>query len=143
MNRFVHFMVRDPDDQDAIIYPTQLRQEGYLGFGEFYLLGMDASLLDSYVFAAIKDESVLLVDLIRTGAESRLYKADVPDVGSFIFQAYHSRKPARYSGGDARLDGYKGVRVLKARKPKDNDAAARQYNFYFVGYSPRISDMDQ
>jgi hypothetical protein len=136
--RTVHYMIRKPDALGEVIYPSDLDPaEDYYGNGEFFLGGRNAAeLAELYSFLAIWGERPVVVKLERrTGAN---FVANVEGVGEFWFTAKRLATLPRYTG---QYSGFEDEQLIRQLVPADHrglDAAVREHDFYFVGFSPRF-----
>lgn len=140
MKNLVHFLVRHPEELNAYLFPTELRDRSHVGFGGFFTLGEDSSAPpnESYLFYAVNDEQLVAVELQRSRGRKTVFQANVDGIGVFQFRATQVRNPGKYVGEVAEASGFGVIHRFKPKVPALLDAAARRHNFYFVGYSPRV-----
>lgn len=139
MTDVVHYLIKDPMGGNGLIYPTELSDEGYVGFGAFYLLGrLGISISERYFFAAVFGEQVIQAELVQFRGSQRFFQADVGGIGSFIFYAQPLSFQPPYTGTVEGSSSLLAMRRLTSWQPQVLDRACREYGFYFVGYSPRI-----
>lgn len=130
-------MVRRPEHLGELIYPTELFDPGYYGYGSFFINGRHINDVDqTYLFYAVRDDQPLPIKLRSIG--SALFEADVDGVGLFVFKATTVGVPARYAG---RYPFPPDTLLVRQLAPKDRPALERavyEHDFYFTGYSPQI-----
>lgn len=140
MSPIVHYLIKHPTEARSLIYPTEIDNDQYVGFGGFFLLGKPGSALgDSFKFHAILGQQTLETQLIRFRNSKSLFLADVENVGSFLFYAQPIGNRPTYIGTDAQSQNLVALRRLRSWHPNELDQACRKHGFYFVGYSPRVS----
>ena len=140
MSDLVHYLIRDPSEKVGLIYPTELDDQNYTGFGAFYLLGnAGASIGERYYFYAIQGEQTVQTELLPFRGSRSFFQAEVPRIGTFVFYAQPMPfRPAAYTGLNASSANLVALRRLRSWQPYELDRACREHAFYFVGYSPRV-----
>jgi len=139
MTELVHYLIRHPTNGTGLIYPSDVDDATYVGFGAFYFLGLPGSrVAESYRFYAIQGEETIQIPLRPFRRSRSFFRAEVPAVGAFVFYAQPiARKPA-YIGSSDSASNLSALRRLRSWQPHDLDRACREHQFYFVGYSPRL-----
>jgi len=140
MSDLIHYLIRHPT-LDGLIYPAELEDEEYFGFGSFYLLGKTGAFIgEAYRFYAIRGEETVQTTLLPYRNSRSFFRAEVTDVGSFLFYAQPIARKPSYIGKAARASNLVAVRRLRSWQPDELDRACQEHNFYFVGYSPRVNE---
>jgi hypothetical protein len=137
--RVIHYMVRRPEHLGELIYPLELFDPGYYGYGSFFIDGHHIDDVDqAYLFYAVRDDQLLPIEL--RSVDDTSFEADVDGVGLFIFKATRVGVPARYAG---QYPFPPDTLLVRQLAPKDRPAleqAAHEHDFYFTGYSPQIGE---
>lgn len=142
MKGVVHYLVRDPSESNALIYPARL-PESYAAYGGFYLLcDTDGKTSESYDFLAVQGEEIITTRLdLRLGTNT-IFQVDLLEVGNFEFKA-NLLKPMSLQD-NSRFTKVNGesfiVRQLKPKDPQILNSAVRQHDFYFVGFTENLED---
>ncbi|MBK1884698.1 hypothetical protein JIN85_19965 [Luteolibacter pohnpeiensis] len=137
MTEEIHYLVRQSAANDGLIYPSELDQKEYYGFGSFYLMGAeDADPAEEYTFRAVLGEELIVTTAERFRDEKYFFSVQMKKVGRFIFYAQAMPKKYPYSGQLSSLQGMYAFRRMRSWKPAALDVACREHGFYFVGASP-------
>lgn len=137
----VHYLIRHPSVA-GLIYPVELDEPGYVGFGAFYLLGATGDRIgDAYVFHAVHQQQILETTLTEYRGTRSFFQAQVSGVGSFVFYAQPMRQKPPYVGAMPAAGNLVALRRLRAWQPDALNRACHEHEFYFVGYSPRVDDI--
>lgn len=132
-------MVRHPKEKRALIYPIEIEEKDYVGFGSFYIFGeIGADPEETYHFNAILGEEVIQVNLLRRQKSKNLFHVAVPGIDNFVFFAGGMRTQPRYTGGFNQLTEKVAIRKLRPINPAQFEQACKERNFYFIGYTPRL-----
>ncbi|KQV83170.1 hypothetical protein [Rhizobium sp. Root1220] len=124
-----------------LIYPTELEERIYQGFGSFFFDGNDVADVDkSYVFYALRDGELLPLILERIGVRYS-YQVYVVGIGRFVFRATTAGVPSRYSGTSSTDLQQTLVRQLASTDRQGLNDAARRHDFYFVGFTPMLIEI--
>lgn len=139
MIRAIHYMVRRPDSIGELIYPIELIDPRYQAYGSFFADGRHPDDLDdTYLFHAARDGALMTLKLQRISVAS--FATEVEDIGQFHFTATRIGVPARYHG---QYPFPKDNLLIRQFAPRDRnllERAAFEHDFYFIGFSPQISD---
>ena len=142
MNDLVHYLIKHPVEGGGLIYPTEIEDDNYVGFGAFYLLGQPGMPIgDRYRFAAVRGEETIQTELLPFRRSRSFFQAEVGGIGSFIFYAQPISFRPSYTGRVATGTGLLAIRRLRSWQPQELDRACREHKFYFVGYSPRLGQL--
>lgn len=132
----VHYLVRHPSIPGELLYPDEV-DENYQSFGTFFLVGKTFDdVRDKYIFFAVLNGNVIASNLTRI-RDSSLYNAAVEGVGRFEFRATSIGAGGLYAGTYKPSEGLYAVRQLEIRSHAILNSAARDKNFFFVGYTPK------
>jgi hypothetical protein len=138
MRDHVHYLVRRPDRSDGLIYPSEIEEQGYVGFGAFYLMGKEGEALrDAFVFYAVRGDQLIEATLSRYRDTRGFFFAAINGVGRFLFNAEPIPKTMAYVGSEPEAADLVAIRRLRSWRPGELDVACRDHGFYFVGWSPR------
>jgi len=143
MKHLIHYLVRHPNEPGSLIFPTELSEVNYVGFGSYYFIGDNGDDVNgNYFIHAIHKEEIVTIPLELVVKTKTIFRANVKSIGSFEFMAVLLKNKPKYIGNDRNLNGKVAIRVLKPKNPNELNDAVRNYGFYFVGYSPRIDHVD-
>jgi hypothetical protein len=136
--RTVHYMVRKPNAVREALYPSELdEREDYYGVGSFFLSGNHADDLDAaYSFWAVRDGRAIETKLERRS--EAVYVAAVDRIGAFGFTARKVGDTVKYGGS---FGAFGDSLLIRQLAPFDHDAldrAVREFDFYFVGFTPKL-----
>ena len=126
-------------ETDSLAFPSDLESEIHQYVpGSFYIIGdHQYDLLKEYSLPAIRREQVLLIKIRAIPNNPSFYETSVSGIGKFVFYAERVGK-LTYRGNDEALQQKIILRRLRIWHPRDLDSIVREYDFYFVGHSPRI-----
>ena len=142
MSDLVHYLIRHPTEKGGLIYPTELDDPAYVGFGSFYMLGRVGSRIgEAYTFHAVFGEELVATNLLPFRNSRSFFRAEVQGVGTFLFYAQPIAKKPTYVGVAAQASTLVALRRLRSWQPFELDRACRENDFYFVGYSPRLANL--
>ena len=137
MRMEIHYLVRQKDASDGLVYPSELKEESHYGFGSFYLMGAeDDEPAQEYAFHAIFGEELITATAVRLRDEKFFFSVEIKKVGRFIFYAQAMPRKYPYGGQVQLLQGKFAFRRMRSWKPAALDTACREHGFYFVGSSP-------
>ena len=141
MNALVHYLVGHPTAAGTLCYPSEIDRTGYTGFGAFYLVGKHKDPAgDSYRMHAIHGTQIVEVTLSPYRATKSFLAAEVAGVGRFVFNVQPIPRKRPYQLTHPSLAGLTAIRRLRSWRPYELDRACSEHDFYFVGYSPTVSD---
>lgn len=139
MKDMVHYLIRHPVEGGGLIYPTEIEDDNYVGFGAFYLLGQPSTPVgERYRFSAVRGEQTIQTELLPFRGSRSFFQAEVGGIGSFIFHAQPMPFRPLYTGAFSSSSDLVAIRRLRSWQPQALDRACREHEFYFVGYSPRL-----
>lgn len=135
--RFVHCMTRVPGKAGALVYPHELDlPDPYYGQSTLALLGSDyEDLAGGYMFLAMLEGKILPVWLERIGTGMG-FLAAINGVGKFVFRAMPLVPAPYYAGSHELAEPRRAPYYLSTADHPALDAAAREQDFYFAGFSP-------
>lgn len=137
--RTVHYMVRKPGTFGEAIYPSELDEDdNYYGVGSFFLPGLDErdGLDNAYSFWAIREGRPIETKLERRTAAT--FFVNVTQIGLFGFKARRVGVPVIYASTSVTIDDPLLIRQLAPLDHDGLDRAARELDFYFVGFTPSL-----
>lgn len=135
----VHYLVGQPARKSSLVYPIELYDENYVGFGDFYLLGKAGTEIgDLYSFYAIRGGQIVPTTLMPYRGSKSFFQVEVSGIGDFVFYAQPLSFKPPYAGGVVSAKGLVALRRLCSWQPQELNRACLEKDFYFVGYSPRI-----
>lgn len=135
----VCYLVKSGHLESGLIFPTEMTELDTATTGSFYLLARSSSATeDAYAFFAVRGERILRVVLERMDKARSFFRAQVPDVGAFMFYAQPMPRKIPYRGDAPQFQDHVAIRRLRSWRPNDLENACAKYEFYFVGYSPRL-----
>lgn len=140
--RTVHYMIRKRGVSGETIYPSELDDDdGYYGIGSFFLSGFDEwdPLDKAYSFWAIHEGRPIETMLERRTAAT--YFVDVGRIGQFGFKARRVGVPAVYMGTSSAINDPLLIRQLAPIDQDSLERAVRDFDFYFVGFTPNIDQI--
>ena len=128
MSDLVHYLVKHPTEAGGVIYPTEIENDQYVGFGGFFLLGKPGSTIgDLYRFHAILGQQTFETQLTRFRNSKSFFRAEIPRIGSFLFYAQSIGKRPSYIGADTQVQDLVALRRLRSWQPNGLDQACRKH----------------
>lgn len=133
INKIV-YLIKSDIAEKGLIHPSELKTDGYFGFGNFYIIGHEKEgLNDYYEFDAILGNQVITTQIERHKNSKSYYIVQVENIGTFKFYAQPIAKKLPYVGGISSFESQITLRRLRAWDHDKLDDACRKYNFYFIG----------
>ena len=84
----IHYLMPHPENSAGLIYPSELGDELYVGFGGLFIMGgAGATLAESYRIHAIRGEQIVEARLNRYKKSTNFFRAEIKDIGAFLFYA--------------------------------------------------------
>lgn len=133
-------MIRHPSQSQALVYPIELENNNYVGVGMFILFGGASSEPEqSYRFDAIYGEEIINLNLVQTRRGKNSFLVVAPRIGNMEFLAHRMPNDTRYIGFQSELKNQVAIRRILPKYPEQLNEICKNHNFYFVGFSPRLS----
>lgn len=141
MREVIHYLIAHPTEVGTLIYPSQVNDLNYYGFGAFYILGKHKERSgDSYKFHAVHDSQIIQTTLVPYRGSKSFLVATVSGIGSFVFNVQSLPRKQPYKLTHASLEGLTTIRRLRSWNPNELDKACAEHQFYFTGYSPVVGN---
>lgn len=138
--RQVHYLCRRPGAERELVYPQEM-PPGHQSPGSFFLPGNPEKGVDEeYEFYAYRGGEVVAIPARKSDRDSLV--AIVDGIGGFQFLTSLAGIPARYVGNLPFPDQGMVARQLAPIDREELERAARDKDFFFVGYSPRLDEYD-
>lgn len=142
MNRYIHYLIRNPSKQRGLVYPSEVQYPFYAARGDFYIIGKQNEVLRNiYSFHAVHRNELIVIDLRkeRELSTNLLYIASHNIAGKFHFFAERLRNSIAYIGDTPYLRDRFALYRVRSLELKQLEFACLKHNFYFVGFSNSIA----